>query len=128
MSLRNRIVDSVSALVLSNRKVNSDCCVGGGVNYVTVGRIIDLPFIPKVTERAHKCPHPQCAACHMSKAHNRTPDTQTMQRTSEMSIRAGDLNPGDCISCDQWTSNTLGRRPETYGKEPPSEKFTGGMF
>ena len=42
----------------------------------------------------------------MSKAHRRLPDTQKTQCTSEMSIRAGDLNPGDCISCDQWTSNT----------------------
>ena len=45
-----------------------------------------------------------------------------------MSIRADDLSPGSCISCDQWTSSSLGRRPETYGREPSSDKYTGGTI
>ena len=64
----------------------------------------------------------------MSKAHRKMPDTQKVSTQKEMTIRSGDLFPGSCVSCDQWIAGTLGRRGETYGKEPTSERFTGGTI
>ena len=92
------------------------------------GRERERPFLDTSTETAHKCPRPQCPACHLSKAHRRTPDTRRVESLREMTLRSSHLTPGACISCDQWKSQTLGRRPETYGKEADSHRFVGGSL
>ena len=62
------------------------------------------------TEGAHNCDHPQCAACRLSKAHRRNTEHHVIHvdPKKEMSIRKGDLKPGDCISIDQYTSSIPG--------------------
>ena len=43
-------------------------------------------------------------------------------------IRAGDLQPGDCVSVDQYESSVRGRRPETKGRERWDYKYCGGTL
>jgi hypothetical protein len=45
-----------------------------------------------------------------------------------MQIRKGDLQPGDCVSVNQYVSSVPGRLPHTAGKEKPNEKYNGGTI
>ena len=45
-----------------------------------------------------------------------------------MAIRRDADKPGHTISLDQWVTSTLGRLPNTYGKEPDREKYHGGTI
>ena len=40
-------------------------------------------------------------------------------------MKEGHLQPGDCISLDQYESSTRGRLPNTKGREAKSDKFCG---
>ena len=57
-----------------------------------------------------KCEHLICLACQFGKVHcQKVPSTAA-------TIDAGNLHPGDCISCDQLESNTPGMIPTWKGK------------
>ncbi|KAG7374494.1 reverse transcriptase RNA-dependent DNA polymerase [Nitzschia inconspicua] len=74
-------------------------------------------------------PLPYCAACSLAKLKRRTPPgTVGGEPPPEMQIRAGDLQPGDCISVDQYVSAVPGRLPNTEGKELPKDKYHGGTI
>ena len=45
-----------------------------------------------------------------------------------MAVRRGDLNPGDCVSLDQYESSYPGRLPHTKGREKDKDKFVGGTI
>jgi hypothetical protein len=64
----------------------------------------------------------------MGKQHRRTPDSSITRAIPEMemAIKREDLQPGDCISMDQYVCKTPGRLPNTYGKEHSSNKYNGG--
>ena len=38
------------------------------------------------------------------------------------------LQPGDCVSIDQYESTIRGRLPHTYGKERTEEQYRGGTL
>lgn len=45
-----------------------------------------------------------------------------------MSLRRGKLEPGEMVSIDQYVSTIPGRLPNTKGKEPKKNKYTGGTL
>jgi len=45
-----------------------------------------------------------------------------------MAIRAGSLRPGDLVSIDQYQSSFPGRLPDSKGKEPKKNQYTGGTL
>jgi hypothetical protein len=72
---------------------------------------------------------PFCAACALSKLKRRTPPGSVGGKPPpEMTIRKEDLQPGDCISVDQYASSVPGRLPNTMGKEPSKLKYHGGTI
>ncbi|KAG7349585.1 reverse transcriptase RNA-dependent DNA polymerase [Nitzschia inconspicua] len=74
-------------------------------------------------------PLPYCAPCSLAKLKRRMPPgTVGGEPPPEMQIRAGDLQPGDCVSVDQYVSAVPGRLPNTEGKELPKDKYHGGTI
>jgi hypothetical protein len=72
---------------------------------------------------------PYCAACMFSKFKRKTSAGKIGGTPPpEMRIRAGDLQPGDCVSVDQYVSSVPGRLPNTMGKEPSKLKYHGGTI
>ena len=69
-----------------------------------VGGEPDPPVIRSRTDGAHKCEHPKCPACQLSKQHRKTPDSQRTRNVPEreMAIRRNNLQPGECVSMDQY--------------------------
>ena len=45
-----------------------------------------------------------------------------------MAIRRDNMKPGECVSGDQFIAGTPGRRLNTFGKEPMSQRYHGGTI
>ena len=73
---------------------------------------------------------PLCEACEVARARRRPTGATTKKPVEETvdSIRADDLNPGDCVSVDQYESSVRGRRLETKGYERENRKYCGGTL
>ena len=70
---------------------------------------------------------PLCAACQLSKQSRRAPPRQPAP-PPHLNIWRGDLQPGDCVSIDQYKLSIPGRLPNTKGKETKKSKFNGGTI
>ena len=60
-----------------------------------------------------------------------TENSQTVKQTEQLkykSIKNNDLQPGDCVSIDQYTSKKRGRLAKGYGKTPVNETYAGGTI
>ena len=81
---------------------------------------------PKVSS----CALPTCAACMLGKQMRRQPGTNTgaLVKGKEMMLRREHLQPGDCVSLDQYESSIPGRLPHTYGKEKKDDQYNGGTL
>ena len=84
---------------------------------------------PKVSS----CVLPKCAACMLGKQMRRQPGTNTgalgaLVKGKEMMLRREHLQPGDCVSLDQYESSIPGRLPHTYGKEKKDHQYNGGTL
>ena len=68
--------------------------------------------------KASSCLLPKCAACMLGKQTRRQPGTNTgaLVKGKEMMLRREHLQPGDCVSLDQYESSIPGRLPHTMGK------------
>jgi hypothetical protein len=88
------------------------------------------PILRTRNQRVSSCPTPLCAACQMSKQTRRNPEVKIGSPIpeKEMSLKRGNLQPGDMVSIDQYVSTVPGRLPKTYGKEPKKDKYTGGTL
>ena len=95
-----------------------------------VGGDAEEPVILTKGKKTRSCPHPKCAACQLSKQYRKTPDSSTVHANPdrEMAIRRGDLQPGDCVSMDQYVCKVPGRLPHTRGKERTENKYSGGTI
>lgn len=95
-----------------------------------VGEEADPPKVKPRYKGAARCPLPKCSACQLSKQHRKTPDSSTIHvnKDREMAIRRNNLNPGDCVSLDQYTCKTPGRLATTYGKEKEDLQYNGGTI
>ena len=76
------------------------------------------------------CVLPKCAACMLGKQTRRRPGTNTgaLVKGKEMMLRREHLQPGDCVSLDQYESSIPGRLPHTYGKEKKDDQYNGGTL
>ena len=92
------------------------------------GSLHDGPFLPCKNSRASSCSVSalKCAACLCAKASTRSPTntpTQPALRSDGLNmpkqriLKRGHLEPGDCISIDQYVSKVQGRLPWTFGRE-----------
>ena len=77
-----------------------------------------------------RCQIPVCEACEVARARKRPTGATTKTPVPEVldSIRAEDLEPGDCVSVDQYESSVRGRRLETKGRERWDYKYCGGTL
>ena len=93
-----------------------------------VGEPPDHPIIPTREDKVSTCDAPKCAACQLAKQHcTGVGHTKTSLRPGmEMAIRREDLQPGDCVSTDQYYSANPGRLPHTKGREGVAQQYHGG--
>ena len=75
--------------------------------------------------KTSSCVLPKCAACMLGKQTRRRPGTNTgaLVKGKEMILRRNHLQPGDCVSLDQYKSSIRGRLPHTYGKEKKDDQY-----
>jgi hypothetical protein len=94
-------------------------------------RVPTDPFREQVLLPKHStktaCTAPLCTACQLSKQSRRTPQITT-QINPIPTLRRNNLQPGDCISIDQYISALPGRLPHTKGKESKSDQYNGGTL
>ena len=66
----------------------------------------------------------------LGKQMRRQPGTNTgaLVKGKEMMLRREHLQPGDCVSLDQYESSIPGRLPHTYGKEKKDDQYNGGTL
>ena len=76
------------------------------------------------------CAHPLCQTCQVSKARRRGANTKLSKPNPETTpiLRVDDLEPGDCMSVDQYESSVRGRLPHTRGRERQSNRYCGGTL
>ena len=80
--------------------------------------------------KASSCLLPKCAACMLGKQTRRQPGTNTgaLVMGKEMMLQSEHLQPGDCVSLDQYESSIPGCLPHTYGKEKKDDQYNGGTL
>ena len=89
------------------------------------------PIIPTRVVGTPSCEAPKCPACEFGKAKRRPTrplKKKTRRNRPDLSIRSGDLRPGDCVSMDQYSCSTPGRLADTYGKEGIENQYVGGTI
>ena len=66
----------------------------------------------------------------LGKQTRRRPGTNTgaLVKGQEMMLRRDHLQPGDCVSLDQYESSIPGHLPHTYGKEKKDNQYNGGTL
>ena len=59
-----------------------------------------------------------------------TPGTnfRALVKGKEMMLHHEHLQPGDCVSLDQYESSTPSHLPHTYGKEKKDDQYNGGTL
>ena len=85
-------------------------------------------IIVPTEKKATSCDHPMCTACRLAKANRNNSHLQPRHQAPEMMIRSEDLQPGDCVSVDQYVCNEKGRLPHTKGKEKDVKRYCGGFI
>ena len=76
------------------------------------------------------CMLPKCAAYMLSKQMHHTPGTNSgaLVKGKEMMLRHEHLQPGNCVSLNQYESSIPGCLPHTYGKEKKGDQYYGGTL
>lgn len=107
----------------------------GHCNFSWVQRLASDPRSEKrrrvltATNQISTVKPPFCAACLLSKIKRKQPPGSVGGKPPpSMQIRSGDLQPGQCVSVDQYVSSVPGRLPNTMGKEPSKLKYHGGTI
>ena len=79
-------------------------------------------------KKAASCDPPMCTACRLARGNRNKNHLQPRQPAPDMVIRSNDLNPGDCVSVDQYICHIRGRLPNTHGKEKDVNRYCGGLI
>ena len=87
-------------------------------------------ILPTKLAKTSSFPAPKCAACMLGKQARRTPTLSIGHHlpNKDLLLKTNHLNPGDCVSLDQYQSSIPGRLEHTYGKEKKDERYTGGTI
>jgi hypothetical protein len=93
------------------------------------GEIIPQMVVPMKTGTT-TCGICICTACQYAKQKRKTPDSSVEIKNDELegALTAGDLYPGDKVSCDQYMSPSKGRLQHTKGAESSSKQYVGGTI
>ena len=80
--------------------------------------------------KTRTCPMPLCRACALAKMKKIKTNTQhhTNDPSKEMALQREHLNPGDCISWDQYVVPHRGRLYKSAGKERENMRYSGGSL
>ena len=100
------------------------------VEKVAVGEVGTPPIIPIKMSTTSRVDAPKCPSCLLAKQHRLNPGSQTTvnKPEREMAIRRKAEKPGDQVSADQFVSKVAGHLPRTFGKEPPTARYHGGVW
>jgi hypothetical protein len=98
-------------------------------NAAKTGETIPQMVVPSVVGTT-TCVTFCCEACQYAKQKRKTPDSSTETKNTDLEgvLTAGDLYPGDKVSCDQYMSPSKGRLIHTRGKESSSQQYVGGTI
>ena len=93
------------------------------------GEIIPQMVTPSVTGTTTSIPC-CCEACQYAKQKRKNPESSKETKNIELEgvLTAGDLYPGDKVSCDHYMSPSKGRLMHTRGKESTSLQYVGGTI
>jgi hypothetical protein len=69
-----------------------------------------------------------CQACQFAKAKKQPDRATNTKKVKDGVISDGILQPGQMVSSDQFVSSSKGRLTTSKGKEPDSQKYTGGTI
>ena len=80
--------------------------------------------------KTSSCVLPKCAACMLGKQMRRLPGTNSgaLVEGKEVMLRCEHLQPGNCVSLNQYESSIPGHFPHTYGKEKKDDQYYGGTL
>ena len=96
--------------------------------YQDTGMIEVRPVIPVRNSKTPSCAAPMCTACLLAKQKLRATGSKAVQDRESSVLSREHLEPGDCVSVDQYISGTKGRLATSKGKEKDTFKFQGGML
>ena len=93
----------------------------------------DLTLAPAIIaniKKPQQLTPPKCAACQVSKQKQVSTGSRVTSNvpSQELRIRRDDLQPGDCVSIDNYVSAVPGRLPNSRGLEADHKKFRGGTI
>ena len=76
------------------------------------------------------CAVPQCTACNLAKSTRRPSGSShgSLDPEKFKSLSAGHVDPGDCVSVDQFVVAHKGRRLNSRGRERDADKYSGGTI
>ena len=86
------------------------------------------PCILTKLDKTKSAKPPKCKACLYAKQRKNTQGDARNFQPGEMYIRADDLQPGQCVSVDQYESTVRGRLPHTRGREAHRDRYCGGTI
>ena len=72
--------------------------------------------LPTKLDKTSSCPAPKCAACMLGKQAQQTPTLSIGHHlpNKDLLLKTNHLNPGDCVSLDQYQSSIPGHLEHTY--------------
>jgi hypothetical protein len=93
------------------------------------GELVPHMVVPTKTGTT-TCPICICTACQYAKQKQKTPDSsiEIKNEALEGALTAGDLYPGEKVSCDQFMSPSKGRLQHAKGLESSSKQYVGGTI
>ena len=88
------------------------------------------PCVTPSLKEQLSCPYPKCATCEVAKARRCAVGAKKTKRNPKISpaLKVDHLNPGDCMSVDQYLAGVPGRLPHTRGQESRSNRYHGGTL
>ena len=88
------------------------------------------PLLSTKYQQTKSISPPKCAGCQLAKQHRSSANSQVTSNIPERerAIRRSATAAGDQVSIDLYSSPEPGRLAHTYGKERPTERYTGGSI
>lgn len=109
----------------------------GHINMDHVQRLLVEPteqhrpaILKPKNKKSSSCQKPLCEVCQYAKQKRRSPPStrHTSNKSTEGALFRDTLIPGRRTSVDLYQSSTRGRLPNTFGKEPEDQQYTGGAI
>ena len=88
------------------------------------------PILCPAISTTMSCSIPLCRSCLRGKGKVRSLHSSKVTPNKDHTdvIKQGHLQPGDCVSTDQFECRIKGRLPSSRGKEDPDKMYSGGTI